>query len=705
MALDDRQGNKVGKDVRKEDTPGTRVDPYPYLGIVKNNLDPTRCGRVQVWVSDFGGNPDDPKNWRTVSYASPFMGSTNVAGGSAANSWTESPHTYGMWMVPPDIGVEVLVIFLAGDPLRGFWFACVNSQISRYMLPGMAGAPYPESANASADVKKAFDSSTAIGGADLPAIVTEFNPSFQDFASNPAFVNIPKPIHEPQQTILVTQGLDRDKTRGILTSSSQRETPSNVFGISTPGRAVNDPGLDPAYLEKVKAGTLTQSDYAVKSRKGGHSFIMDDGDIHDKNRVVRIRSSSGHQIVMNDSENTLYVSNNAGTVWMEFTAAGKLQIYAENGYDLRSSGDINFHCDTNINFQAKGKVNIKSGDSMQFENKSFALLSAADIVLSAAGTLGLKSGGAMTLDSGAAGTFKAAGDLSLTGAKVNLNSGGGGGVTAPTPIPEIKYGDSSFKSDKKIWVNEPEKLTSITTGVPCHEPSNRPPVAATPTAPKPESPAASASPPPGNPPVQATGPQDHAGEFTGASGTPVSNAITLSNLRSAPFIESTVGVLNTNQMTSMFAQVSQNAVSGFINTSTYGIAPGVGSYGLNISSLISSGLVKSSVSSMAQLNLSSNWIQGSLTSFISNGQLQQQTMSAYTTGNYNALCINGIINSQNIGDPAQVSGWLSVAHVLGPQGTYGYAQSGINASLGNALFQQGRYSSSMATQVSAIITG
>ena len=40
--LDHRIGNKVSKQLRKEEAHATRVDPHPYIGIVKNNLDPTK---------------------------------------------------------------------------------------------------------------------------------------------------------------------------------------------------------------------------------------------------------------------------------------------------------------------------------------------------------------------------------------------------------------------------------------------------------------------------------------------------------------------------------------------------------------------------------------------------------------------------------------------------------------------------------------
>ena len=137
MALDHRSLNKIQKNLRREDAPGTRVDPYPYIGIVKNNLDPTRSGRLQVWIPDLGGNEDDPNNWRTVNYASPYMGYTSQVltakdklNPAKDNSFTKVSHTYGMWAVPPDVGVSVIVIFIAGDPLRGYFIACVNDNLS-----------------------------------------------------------------------------------------------------------------------------------------------------------------------------------------------------------------------------------------------------------------------------------------------------------------------------------------------------------------------------------------------------------------------------------------------------------------------------------------------------------------------------------------------------------------------------------------------
>jgi hypothetical protein len=358
MAIDFRIGTKILKNLQAALAPATAINPYPYVGVVKNNLDPTRCGRVQVFIPELGGNPDDQANWRTVSYASPFMGYTSTEITSTdipdtTNGFNHVSHTYGMWMVPPDVGVEVICIFVAGDPMRGYWIACVNSNLSRYMLPALASSTNIDTFNATANTKASYTT-----GSQAP--VVEFNENISANDANPNFYNIAKPIHEIQYAILKQQGLNSDTTRGTITSSSQRETPSHVFGISTPGRSTNDPADDPNYVRNLNAGTITEDYYRVKSRKGGHQFVMDDGSVLGADQLVRFRTASGHQILMHDTEETIYISHAKGNSWVELTKDGSINIYSKTGFNLRSEGNVNIHSDQNINMNAQGNINMRT---------------------------------------------------------------------------------------------------------------------------------------------------------------------------------------------------------------------------------------------------------------------------------------------------------------------------------------------------------
>ena len=358
MAIDFRIGTKILKNLQASLAPATAINPYPYIGVIKNNLDPTRCGRLQVFIPELGGNPDDHAHWRTVSHASPFMGYTSTEITAAdipdiTNGFSHVSHTYGMWMVPPDIGVEVICVFVAGDPMRGYWIACVNSNLSRHMLPGLAGSEKIDTLNATANTKQSYTVGTQ-------APVVEFNENISANDVNPNFYNIAKPIHETQYSILKQQGLNEDTTRGTITSSSQRETPSHVFGISTPGRPVNDPADDPNYVRNLNAGTITEDYYRVKARKGGHQFVMDDGSVLGEDQLFRLRTAGGHQILMHDTEQTIYISHAKGNSWVELTADGSINIYGKNGFNLRSEGNINIHSDQNINMNAQGNINMRT---------------------------------------------------------------------------------------------------------------------------------------------------------------------------------------------------------------------------------------------------------------------------------------------------------------------------------------------------------
>ena len=100
------------------------------------------------------------------------------------------------------------------------------------------------------------------------------------------------------------------------------------------------------------------------TRDAGHTFVMDDGDANRQNQLTRLRTSSGHQLLMHDTEGVVYLANGSGKSWLEMSSDGKVYIYAQDGFNLRADGnfdlhaggDINFHSKNSIKFTAEGEI-------------------------------------------------------------------------------------------------------------------------------------------------------------------------------------------------------------------------------------------------------------------------------------------------------------------------------------------------------------
>ena len=478
MPLDRIVGSKLPQWADRDRAPGVRFDSATYIGVVKDNVDSTRSGRLRVWIPDFGGIETDERAWQTVSYASPFFGATFVGEGTANNKFTSTNHTYGMWMVPPDLNNQVLCTFIGGRPDDGFWFACVNPTLSHYMVPGLAAGNTPtDIADASDGINPSLLPPTSPDKQYLP--VAEFNENDPNsFVSS--FYNNTKPVHEFQANILFQQGLDRDPIRGAVSSTSQRESPSHVFGISTPGRAFgNDPADDPNYESKLAAGTIGTSDYQVKTRKGGHTFIMDDGDVNGTDQIVRIRSAGGHEILMNDTANVMYIINNVGSSWIELTQDGNMNIYNGGKFSVRAEGDINLHADNNVNINAGGSINMNATDSINATSAD-VVISATNSTLLFGGKVNIGSGGAMNIGAGTI-AIGSTGAISIDGSTLDLNSKGGSNNITGLSLQQTQFPDTSFNANTRLWNSVPNSASSIVSVFPTHEPYTRTPPGPVPT--------------------------------------------------------------------------------------------------------------------------------------------------------------------------------------------------------------------------------
>jgi hypothetical protein len=287
---------------------GVASSPGIYVGVVKKNDDPQHMGRLQVWIEEFGGDPDVEASWIGVSYASPFGGSTSIYDqGTNVKEYDDTIKSYGFWAVPPDLDARVLVGFAAGKLDKGFWFACLFQRGTQVSIPGI---PYKNT----------------LTGENKPAAPKNRKDSDPDLEK---YVE-----HKPMSNALKQQGLEGDTIRGVTTSSVTRETPSKVLGILTPGQ---------------------------------HQFVMDDGDKDGNSKLIRLRTTSGTQLLLDDTSGHVYIISKAGESWMELSADGRVHVYGSKDISIHTQENLNLYADKDVNIEAGMNVNIKAGADIHGE--------------------------------------------------------------------------------------------------------------------------------------------------------------------------------------------------------------------------------------------------------------------------------------------------------------------------------------------------
>lgn len=450
------------------DRGGVKADFGPFVGVVKNNIDPTRQGRLQVYIEQFAGaDPANKSLWRTVNYASPFYGSTPPQPGkkgdtNAVGGYLDgNPQSYGMWFTPPDIGVSVLCFFAGGDPNLGYYMGCIPVQGMTHMIPAIGSS-------SNFDLQNSDQQSYYKGATVLP--VTEINPNNAKIDDNPQFFNQPKPVHSFIAAEMFQQGTLADPMRGPISSTSQRESPSAVFGISTPGRAVYQGGFSEVDIQqRIAARTINATDVNVIGRRGGHSIVMDDGNINNKDNLVRVRTAGGHQITMSDDGNFLYIIHANGQTWLEMGQEGTLDVYATNSVNVRTQGTINLHADKDINMFAGARINMKSMEGTTVESeKKLTFYSTEETVLYSKARIAVKADGSLALVSNN-GSWNAGSAMVLQAGGIDLNGGSAENVDAPKKLEKYVMPETEF-NNATGWQISSSGLESIVTRAPTHEP-------------------------------------------------------------------------------------------------------------------------------------------------------------------------------------------------------------------------------------------
>ena len=686
------QRNRGRGQAYKYDKGGVPSEFGPFIGTVKNNVDPTRAGRLQVYIESFGGqNPDNESNWRTVSYATPFYGDIGVIDPSLTNSKTGTgefvgnKHSYGWWFTPPDIGTKVLCVFVEGDPNQGYYIACLPSPGLGHMIPGIGSS--------TKYVKSAGQQNYLSGASQIP--VTEINDLNPAILESPRFYDESKPVHDVLAMELFQQGLITDNIRGPITSTSQRESPSKVFGVSTPGKPIYAGGLREEQVKaQLEAGDITYDQIKVIGRNGGHSLVLDDGDLTGKDQLIRIRTAKGHQITMSDDGDAFYIVHANGQSWIELGKEGTVDVFSTNSVNVRTQGSINLHADKDVNISAGMKLNLYAKQEANLESLVVNQRADTELNLYSKAKISAKSNGTISLQADKTTSVDGGEGLQLEGGCINLN--GGGALPAKT-VPAIrknKLPDTKF-NDATGWQVESSKLETITTRAPTHEPYPYHGLGV-------ENSASLGTTPVSTAPTKTQTKLDQAQALT-------PDGLTLDQFTAQTRVDKGVANLNADQTTGMMAQLSKETSQ---NYNEFSVDKGIGKFGVSPQQLEETGYLKpGTVSNFLQnpnntstdllgntrtdyekvLSNTNVWTNKggatNLTEFLSSESTQDTVIQDIYKTDLSKLKANGVLRGTE--NPADVAGMLNASAKHGSANVIAWTNNSgnLNTAAANSISQ------------------
>jgi len=422
-----------------------------YLGFVRNSADPQNMGRLLVWIPELTGDANKEKNWIICHYCSPFGGATFPRNnyytddttpiisdyyGDGSNNGLYSHRTpehedtvyggrqsYGLWLPPPDIGNQVMITFVNGDINFGVWFGVLFQQDMNHMIPGIAKG----------DIYNG-------GTSDEVGPVIE-----PDYMHTPGDIGALEPLKKAytplRDGLKNKQGLDKDDVRGQSTSSARRESPSEVFGVLTPD---------------------------------GNQFVMDD---KQEQEFIRMRTKSGAQILVHQTEGMIYAISRDGKSWIELGNDGNIDVYGSENISIHAEkANVNVKSGQDINVQAARNLNMKIGGDYILEvggdidvkcDGDYTGNSVGKTSIDALGQIGITSGAEMGLTSGAKMSLQGGPIIELNTAPGPQANGTVAPASHPTSGPTTETGgtDSSWESGEPYATG-----VNIVPRVPQHEP-------------------------------------------------------------------------------------------------------------------------------------------------------------------------------------------------------------------------------------------
>ena len=411
------------------------------LGQVVDTNDPQQMGRVRVACPFFGDTPEtiiEDIPWATP--ISPLAGSAASISRGRGDVKSGGYIAYGMFNVPK-VTSYVLVGCLEGDPRFRIYLGGMHDQFLPHTLPhgrytykkndDLTDEPSGPLSSTENRIQPLYDSQTEaflkrkeqqiVGGTD-ELIEPRKNFEYRTRAADHGVGGVNNKYIGSEDNIYTDEPDDSEQ--------EFTEPDGNVIE-NTHGYRKN------RVTDKFKSsetGFLYDPQIYSWTTPGFHSVSMHDGA---DNCRIRIRSTHGHQIIMDDTNERVYISTALGKTWIELDEKGNIDIYGERNISVHAEKDINFTAGGTFRVKAKegihmiseneirmhakaGNLHLKSGGTTELHSVGDMSMSFPNLFLTATTDIHIKaSAGILNLESGSVASIKASTSL-------NLESGSGG---------------------------------------------------------------------------------------------------------------------------------------------------------------------------------------------------------------------------------------------------------------------------------------
>jgi Type VI secretion system/phage-baseplate injector OB domain len=288
-------------------------------GVIVDTNDPQQMGRVKIWVPAIDGDLYNIIDLPWATYVSPLAGQTRDYPAGPESNKTSGLMSYG-WFAVPKTGALAIVGFLYGDSNRRIYLGSYFRDHGNRSLPAgrnrsdLGTSPLSDTFE---PVQPQSNNLTAQFSGQLTASEAKTRGVYE------------RAVAQDKTQKDGTEGYQTDLVDAKDSKTGKAQYDPQTYSLSTPGR---------------------------------NALIFQD---NPSNGRIRLKTAAGHQIILDDANERIYVSTARGNSWFEMDQDGRIHVYAADSISISSGADFNFTGGGNFNIGVSGNINIQAGAQLK----------------------------------------------------------------------------------------------------------------------------------------------------------------------------------------------------------------------------------------------------------------------------------------------------------------------------------------------------